>query len=108
MGARLLQNYLKNYDFPNTVKRAILIQADIPSITLFNKSNVPLYNLYCPWDPTLFTSMLINLYLPAGLIGLKCASKNVLFPLWGAFNLHIASIGNKNIVKFISSFENEL
>ena len=108
MGALLLNNYLKKYHFEDTIKRIVLIQADIPKNTLFPKLDVPLFNIYCPWDPTLFISLMINHYLPAGLFGLKCASKNIFLPLWGAFILHIASIGNQKTAKLINSFEKDL
>lgn len=106
MGAKLLANYLDQYTLPEFIKSLILIQADIPSKQTLQKENqrkVAVYNLYCPWDPTLLLSIPYNLYLPAGIVGLKQATKNIYLPLTGSHHLHVASIRNKNITKILEA-----
>jgi hypothetical protein len=69
-GARLLLNYLKTYKLPDSVKKIILVQADI-SQTEWESCRLPTQvewrNYWCWWDQALITSMILNQYIPMGL-----------------------------------------
>lgn len=104
MGALLFQTYLKKFTLPESIKQIILIQADISKNATFN-TKVPIVNIFCPWDPTLYLSSLINHYIPSGLFGLRSNATNILMPLYSNPNLHVSSISNKKILKLINSFE---
>jgi hypothetical protein len=91
MGCYLLDNYLKTYDLPNFVKHIIFIQGDIQNNfieentkiqTLLASKKTTFTNLYCPWDYTLWCSLLYNRYLPVGLSRIKNPSiTNIFFPV---------------------------
>ncbi|MCR4256642.1 MAG: hypothetical protein NUW08_02975, partial [Candidatus Uhrbacteria bacterium] len=50
-------------------------------------------NTYCPWDPSLWCSMLIGSSLKAGLVGLRHPLvDNRLFPLFRSMNLHMSAL----------------
>lgn len=69
-GARLLMNYLKSYSLPESVKKVILVQADI-SPKEWQECNLPpevaYKNFWCWWDQALISSMILNRYIPWGL-----------------------------------------
>jgi hypothetical protein len=70
-GARLLVNYLVDYQLPPSVQIIIFVQADISKREL-DSANLPtnkvkLINFWCWWDPALITSTLLNRYIPIGL-----------------------------------------
>jgi hypothetical protein len=100
MGSQLLKNYLDEFELPNSVKKILLVQADIPHTTKF-RTNSEIKNVYCFWDPSLLCSLFINFYIPAGLIGLKSATKNIFFPLLKLPNLHLSSIKSTKILELI-------
>ena len=103
MGCLLLKMYLERFKLPTSVKSIILIQSDLPAKVSLNAS-VSIHHLFCPWDPTLLLSSIVNRHLRAGL----CASKrkdvnNILFPLTLPWNLHTSSIRDKKLIAFIDS-----
>ena len=101
LGSVLLKNFLEQNSLPNSVQNIYLIEADIPHDTKF-KTIVQITNIYCFWDPSLWCSALINRYLPAGLFGLKSATKNIFFPLLTHLNLHLASIKSESLAQKIT------
>ncbi len=103
MGGYLVQQYLDSFDLPNSVKKIIIVQADISRMSRFNTpNNVSVINLYCPWDQALWESVVVNRYIPAGLFGLTSSTiSNTFFPLYKDINLHESSIKDKNILMFV-------
>lgn len=69
-GARLLMNYLQMYNLPESVRRIILVQADL-SEKEWQSCNLPAQitcrNFWCWWDQALVSSMILNRYIPWGL-----------------------------------------
>lgn len=99
MGAFLLARYLKRHFLPSSVKRVLLVQADIDT----NEdvaTPVSLTNVFCPWDSTLAFSSLLHVRPRAGLVGLRQAN-NVLFPLFRPINLHTSSIRDPHLRRMI-------
>ena len=103
MGCLLLQLYLEKFTVPSSVKSIVLVQSDLPaSVSL--RTTIPIYHLYCPWDPTLLVSSTINKTMRAGLQPTKQPGvKDILFPLKQLPNLHTSSICDKKLVKFVDS-----
>jgi hypothetical protein len=103
MGCELLQLHLENFTLPSSVKSIVVIQSDLPISTSF-RTTVPIYHLYCPWDPTLILSSVTNKSIRAGLLASKNSNvQNVLFPLVRISNLHTSSIRDKKLLDFINS-----
>lgn len=99
LGCHMILSYLEHYQLPGSVKKVFLIQADIPHNRKIPQIHATIYNVFCYWDVTLVLSMVVNLYIPAGLIGLKNCQNNIFFPLYKRPNLHLSSIGDKNLLK---------
>lgn len=102
MGSLLLKNYLEKNTLPDSVKKIVLVQADIPHNSSFNTS-IKITDFFCFWDPSLICSLFINRSIPAGLFGLKSPSRNVFFPLLRLPNIHLASIKSKKLLEKIES-----
>jgi hypothetical protein len=103
MGCELLQRHLNTFTLPASVKSIVTIQSDLPVGTSFHTS-VPIHHLYCPWDPTLILSSIVNNSLRAGLLSSKYSNgRNMLFPLVRLSNLHTSSIRDKKMIDFINS-----
>lgn len=102
MGCSLLVEYLKHKKLPMSVRHVIFNQADVPaSGTTFpaeielriRQKNLFITNTYCPWDPSLWCSMLIGGSLKAGLVGFRHPLvKNHMFPLFRSLNLHMSAL----------------
>lgn len=106
LGAYLFVEYVRKYHEEPSIKKAVLVQADMPStITLPPNSNkIQFINVFCPWDPALFTSKFMHHYTPAGLTGWKAPGvKNKFIPLFGHWNLHASTIAQKQFAKFVAS-----
>lgn len=103
MGCVLLQQYLEKFSLPSSVIAIVLIQSDLPE-TVSLRTDISIYHLYCPWDPTLLLSSITNKHLRAGLCKSKhTGTKNILFPLITLPNLHTSSIRGKKLIEFIDS-----
>jgi len=101
MGCFLLNEYLKNNQLPSSVRTIVFNQADIAKNEEI-KIELPVYNFYCPWDPTLIASSIYNRAWRGGLGQLKKENvKNVLFPLWCLPNLHVSAIRDERFVRHI-------
>lgn len=99
LGNLLLFEYLKKYNLPKSIKYIISLQADIANnfeisnedlLLRMEKNQTKWINYYFPFDPALLISMVINSYLPLGLV----AKKNNLF-----INKKFISFKNINIHK---------
>ena len=103
MGSVLLNGYLKTYSLPPSVEAIVFVQSDLSVHDSINFP-VPVYNLYCPWDPTLLVSSLFNRSARVGLRKIKHPSvQNILFPLNRPFNLHTSSIRDPKLRTWILS-----
>ncbi len=103
MGCSLMQSYAEKFSLRSSVKSVAFIQSDLPASVRF-QSTVPLYHLYCPWDPTLFVSSIKNKSIRAGLQKSTYPNvTNILFPLTHLSNLHTSSIRDKKLVTFITT-----
>lgn len=104
MGCALLLAYLERHSLPKSVRHVVMIQADVPNdARIPGIGDVALHNLYCPWDPTLFASMLYHRAVRAGQSGLPDErARNRLTPLIG-WNPHTASIGDPRIAVWTES-----
>ncbi len=106
MGAALIWEHLRRQPLPASVRRVVFVQADlvtrpgeVPAMT------AELLNLYCPWDPVLFASVLYHGKGRAGLTGLRVPGvRNRLFPLWKPWNLHTSCIRDRALVKIASGY----
>lgn len=113
LGALLLLSYITNHSLPTSVKKVVLVQGDVSndlvqvtSAKSLNKltSEVNVINIYCPWDPALITSKVLHHYTPAGLTPINHPQiKNKLIPLFGHWNLHTATIMQKQFARFVAS-----
>jgi hypothetical protein len=114
MGAFLLENYCKDYELNQNLNKIVFSQADIlriPNIQnqLWKRDNLKLDNYYCSWDTALISSMVINKFRPAGLVGVRLDNeaenkiKNIFWSLRNLHkNCHIDAINNP---KFKSKIE---
>jgi hypothetical protein len=103
MGSVLLAEYLKQNALPNSVRVIVFVQSDLPATTAVS-APVPIYNLYCPWDPTLMLSSFNALQWKAGVAPLTSKDvTNILFPLTKPLNLHTSSIRDPKLVAFVRS-----
>lgn len=113
LGALLLLTYINHHKLPDSVKKVVLVQADVPadlSLVTREKSLRELtaarevLNVYCPWDPALITSKVLHKYNPAGLTKISTPQiKNKMIPLFGHWNLHTATIMQKQFAQFVAS-----
>ncbi len=67
MGAQLLCNTLSTYTLPTSVQCIIFVQADVHRWDA-SQVSIPILNLYCWWDIALWSSSLLKLKTPYGLI----------------------------------------
>lgn len=106
MGCALMWEHLHRQSLPTSVQRLVFVQADLvthpgekPAMT------AKLVNLYCPWDPVLFASVLYHGKGRAGLTGLRVPGvKNQLFPLWKPWNLHTSCIRDTHLADVASGY----
>ncbi len=77
MGCQFLANYLQTNLLPSSVRKIILLQGDTSRLTQFN-TTVPIISSYCYWDYTLWVSVILNRYLPIGLVGSKTVNNKFL------------------------------
>lgn len=102
MGSFLLSKFLQKFSLPKSVRLLIFIQADVSEKTGVSPG-VRILNLYCPWDPTLLVSTVLNHGWRWGLKKIKQENiENILFPLWRPPNLHTSSIRDKKLLELIS------
>ena len=103
MGAMLLFGH--NYKLPISVKKIVLIQADISSNAKIPKNlqKLEIINYFCPWDNALLGSNFLNLNIMAGQIGLKGAT-NIFFPLLlNNLNMHTFPLRSNKFFKKIEA-----
>jgi hypothetical protein len=107
MGCHLLMSYLKFNTLPASVKKIVLIQADIPNDSTLpatirsqiENKKLEIINLYCPWDQALLITLPLHFKLKAGLTGYKNPlAQNIFFPLYKRSNLHTSSINDSNLI----------
>jgi hypothetical protein len=104
MGCFLLNEYLKENSLPSSVKNIVMVQSDLPVTAKANGRAPAVYNLYCPWDPTLLISLMNSEVLRAGQTSWRQPHvRNILFPLRRPFNLHTSSIRDPKLVAFVRS-----
>lgn len=113
LGALLLLNYAQHHTLPSCVKKVVLVQADVPAdlTTVISKESLhkltaqtEVLNVYCPWDPALITSKILHRYTPAGLTKVSLPNiKNKMIPLFGHWNLHTATIMQKQFAEFVAA-----
>jgi len=108
MGGFLLNQYCKKFSLPSSVKKIFLVQSDL---SIKDKINFPVddlsvYNIFCPWDPTLLISWLYNRVWRVGLGPIKVKGfKNISFPLFRPLNLHTSSIRDPGLVSLIEKIK---
>ncbi len=105
MGSVLLDSYLHRFVLPNSVRVLVFVQSDLPA-TISITTSVPLYNFFCPWDPTLLLSSLYHGAWRAGVKSMRVPSarNNIFFPLTRPINLHTSSIRDPKFSDFIHTF----
>lgn len=112
MGCFLLLEYLKREQLPTSVRHIIFNQADVPATgtkfpieieSRIREERLRITNMYCPWDPTLWLSAIMNGSMKAGLVGFNNPLvNNRLFPLWKPINLHTAAIRSGAFRRFVT------
>lgn len=107
MGCFLLNNYLKNFVLPKSVRIVIFSQSDdivFPKISeSLNSCNFLIQNLYPPWDPTLLFSSIYNKKWRAGLRPTRQNKiKNIFFPLRLPVNLHTSAVRDRRLVDYVN------
>lgn len=101
MGCYLLNEYLNKNFLPPSVKKIVFVQADLSNKIKLNFS-LPILNLYCPWDPTLWLSVLYNRAWRGGLSPINNSLvKNVFLPLWRLPNLHNGILRTRHLKKIV-------
>ena len=103
MGGKLLFEH--THKLPKSVKKIVLIQADISSNAKIPKNlqKLEIINYFCPWDNALIGSNLINFRIMAGQIGLKDAT-NIFFPLLlNNPNMHTFPLRSSKFLKEIEA-----
>jgi len=104
LGSSLLNQYCQKFSLPISVQKIFLVQSDL---SIKDKLNFPVdrlsvYNIFCPWDPTLLVSWLYNRVWRVGLDSVKNKGlKNILFPLFRPLNLHTSSIRDPGLVELV-------
>jgi hypothetical protein len=98
LGTKLLFNYFEAYNIPDELKTIVTAQGDVPRNFRFtNKkaeqklqnNSTKWVNFYCPWDPLLPISILLNKTIPSGLWGsANKYARNKLYPLHSGVALH--------------------
>lgn len=110
MWSYLLLNTINNFWIPEKLKKIITIQWDSPinyeiSESIKNRcenNQLLRENYYCPWDPALILSSLVNLESRIWLLGMKKSFiKNKFYPLKWQLNLHTATINDKEFFEKI-------
>lgn len=99
MGSVILLALINNHALPECVKRIVFIQSDTDSNSQL-PPDILIFNLYCPWDPSLILSSLFARKWKQGLRPRRQPNvKNIFFPLWKPINLHTSSIRDRKILK---------
>lgn len=97
LGARLVMEYCRHHTLPPSVKRIVLCQADMPTVTPPHHHQVEILHIYCPWDPSLIISSILHRDIRAGLRKMA-GVRNILIPLWRPINFHTSSIRDARLV----------
>jgi hypothetical protein len=106
MGGFLLNQYCKKFSLPSSVQKIFLVQGDlsIKDKINFPVDNLSVYNIFCPWDPTLLISWIYNRVWRVGLGPIKVAGvQNIFFPLWRPINFHTSGLRDDKLVKLIEA-----
>lgn len=113
LGCRFLLETANAHGLPNSVRHVIFIQADIPKVTelthqdlrqRIQRNELTFWNLYCPWDPSLFFSSLVHFSLRFGQVRIqKQWMRNKFFPLTKLPNLHMSTLYSRACKKWIDS-----
>jgi len=92
MGCKFFINTIQKYKLIPSIKKVVFVLADISqedNLNILLKKEIDFINIYCFWDNALISSMIINLYKPIGLFGIKKNDDNNLFwKLNYGVNLH--------------------
>jgi len=101
MGATLLHAYARAHSLPASVRFVVMVQSDLPwSADLGVFPDV--YNLYCPWDPTLIASSLLSWRRRAGLGPVPGNGvKNYLLPAYRLPNLHTSALRDRRLREIV-------
>lgn len=102
MGCTLLAEYLKHFSLPASVKSVVFVQADFPADQEI-PTDISIHHIYCPWDPTLLLSSIVQGRLRAGLTSTINAKKMTshLVPLVRPWNLHTSSIRDERLFEIL-------
>lgn len=103
MGATLLLAYAREHGLPAAVRHVVMVQADLPldaDLGVFPA----VYNLYCPWDPTLMASSLLSRRTRAGLAPVPGGNvTNLLLPAYRLPNLHTSAVRDPRLREIVAS-----
>jgi len=106
MGATLLHAYARAHGLPPSVRFVVMVQADLPwraELEVFPE----VYNLYCPWDPTLVASSLLSWRRRAGLGPVSGSNViNHLLPAYRLPNLHMSALRDRRLREIITRLVN--
>jgi pimeloyl-ACP methyl ester carboxylesterase len=101
MGATLLHAYARAHSLPPSVRAVVMVQADLPwhaDLSVFPA----VFNLYCPWDPTLLASSLLSWRRRAGTGPLPGRNvTNRLLPAYLLPNLHTSALRDRRLRQFV-------
>ncbi|MFA6604315.1 MAG: hypothetical protein WCT10_05820 [Patescibacteria group bacterium] len=101
MGATLLHAYARTHSLPPSVRYVVMVQADLPwgaDLEVFPG----VYNLYCPWDPTLMASSLFSRRRRAGLGPVSGSNvTNQLLPAHRLPNLHTSALCDQRLREIV-------
>lgn len=111
LGSRLLLETINAHGLPACVSQVLFLQADIPVSFLLNNetilervrnSTLQFWNVYCPWDPSLFASFIKNASVRFGQCRVKKAwIRNKFFPLLRLPNVHTSPLHSRQIHTWI-------
>jgi hypothetical protein len=106
MGATLLHAYARVHGLPPSVRYVVMVQADLPrdaDLEVFPD----VYNLYCPWDPTLMTASLLSGRRRAGLGPVPGGNViNHLLPAYRLPNLHTSALRDRRLREIVMQLVN--
>lgn len=110
MGVFLFFEYLRHGELPASVRRVVFSQADLSSKQVrfsplmeerIRSGELQITNAYCPWDPTLWFSRVLN-GQRAGLTGMRHPLVHErFFPLIKPVNLHTSAIRSSRFRSFV-------
>jgi len=101
MGATLLHAYARAHGLPPSVRFVVMAQSDLPWNADL-KAFPDVYNLYCPWDPTLIASSLLSWRRRAGLGPVLGSNvRNHLLPARRLPNLHTSALRDRRLREIV-------